>query len=78
MKFSYSKKEKQQIQSMITNVLYSYRQMEVIIQLILFICNNGRAKQKLLNTSTYDFPMYMNECETFYAQIESEGRKAAI
>ena len=84
VKFSYSKKGEA------ANTKYDYKcsyilqaKMEVIdpSNTILFEKMVGRAKTKGLGKykSTYDFAKwYMNNRETFYAQIESEGRKAAI
>ncbi len=84
VKFSYSKKGKE------ANTKYDYKcsymlqaKMEVIDpnNTVLFEKMVGRAKTKGLGKykSTYDFAKwYMNNRETFYAQIESEGRKAAI
>lgn len=84
VKFSYSKKGEA------ANTKYEYTcsymlqaKMEVIDpnNTILFETMVGRAKTKGLGKykSTYDFAKwYMNNRETFYAQIESEGRKAAI
>ena len=84
VKFSYSKKGEA------ANTKYDYKcsymlqaKMEVIDpnNTVLFEKMVGRAKTKGLGKykSTYDFAKwYMNNRETFYAQIESEGRKAAI
>ena len=84
VKFSYSKKGEA------ANTKYDYKcsyilqaKMEVIdpSNTVLFEKMVGRAKTKGLGKykSTYDFAKwYMNNRETFYAQIESEGRKAAI
>ena len=84
VKFSYSKKGEA------ANTKYDYKcsymlqaKMEVIDpnNTVLFEKMVGRAKTKGLGKykSTYDFDKwYMNNRETFYAQIESEGRKAAI
>ena len=84
VKFSYSKKGEE------ANTKYDYKcsyilqaKMEVIDpnNTVLFEKMVGRAKTKGLGKykSTYDFAKwYMNNRETFYAQIESEGRKAAI
>lgn len=84
VKFSYSKKGEA------ANTKYDYKcsymlqaKMEVIDpnNTVLFEKMVGRAKTKGLGKykSTYDFTKwYMNNRETFYAQIESEGRKAAI
>ena len=85
VKFSYSKKGEA------ANTKYDYKcsyilqaKMEVIDpynNTVLFEKMVGGAKTKGLGKykSTYDFAKwYMNNRETFYAQIESEGRKAAI
>ena len=84
VKFSYSKKGEA------ANTKYDYKcsyilqaKMEVIdpSNTVLFEKMVGRAKTRGLGKykSTYDFAKwYMNNRETFYAQIESEGRKAAI
>ena len=84
VKFSYSKKGEE------ANTKYDYKcsyilqaKMEVIDpnNTVLFEKMVGRAKTKGLGKykSTYDVAKwYMNNRETFYAQIESEGRKAAI
>ena len=84
VKFSYSKKGEA------ANTKYDYKcsymlqaKMEVIDpnNTVLFEKMVGRVKTKGLGKykSTYDFAKwYMNNRETFYAQIESEGRKAAI